>query len=210
MNWSDYEGVWKRQELPGGQTADVGGLAATFETKRRKMAAVLQARDILEGCAGLIGTAGYGLAWWQLGRSGWPIVFAMGLVLGVVAVFVRERIRALRGQLGLNSSLLTKIDADIAELRHQRHLALGIWKWYLGPIAVSMVIVVGTLSHSRQPWDVARDPLFLGGLGVFFALMLWFAWEINRRAVRKQIDPRIEELMKLRREIDHVYVGGAG
>jgi len=201
MNWSDYEGVWKRQELPIGQTADVGTLAATFESKHRKMAAVLQARDFLEAGAGVIGIAGYLLMWRMLGRAGWPIAIAILLILFVMSVFVRERVRATRTRLGPDASLGTKIDADIAVLRHQRDLLHGIWRWYLGPIAVSVVIVAGTLSRSRPSWDVGRDPMFLGGFGVFFALMLWFAWEINRHAVRKQVDPRIEELEKLRREV---------
>ena len=40
MNWNDYEAVWKRQALPVGADADLATLRETFETKRRKMAAV--------------------------------------------------------------------------------------------------------------------------------------------------------------------------
>ena len=165
------------------------------------MAAGLQARDYLEAGAGVIGIAGYILMWRMLGRAGWPIAIAIILIIVVMSVFVRERVRANRNRLGPEATLAAKIDADIAVLRRQRDLLHGIWRWYLGPTAASVVIVAGTLSRSRPSWDVGRDPMFLGGFGVFFALVLWFAWEINRHAVRKQVDPRIEELEKLRREV---------
>jgi hypothetical protein len=38
--------------------------------------------------------------------------------------------------------------------------------------------------------------------GMVVAGAFWFAWFINRRAVRNRIDPRLEELEELRRELD--------
>ena len=151
MKWSDYEAIWKRQRLPVGASADLGGLMETFESKRRKMAATLLARDILEGGTGLLGSVGSGFAWCQLGKSGWPIAFALILILSVVGVFVRERVIAHRNRMGPNAPLLSKVDADIAVLRQQRRLVLRLWQWYLGPTAASVVIVSLTISFSRPP-----------------------------------------------------------
>jgi hypothetical protein len=201
MNWNDYEAVWKRQELPVGANADVGALKATFEAKHRKMAAVLSASDMLEAGAGVLGCVAYGFIWRQVGRAGWPIAISIALILAVIAIFIRERFIARRNRLGSEATLLAKIEADIAVLRRRRKLTMGMWTWYLGPTALSVVILSLTLSFSRPEGDIERDALFLGGFGAFFALLLWFAWEINRRAVRKRLDPRIEELEKLRREI---------
>lgn len=201
MNWNDYEALWKRQELPVGANADIEALKATFETKRRKLAKVLFAGDALEAGAGVAGVVAYGFIWWQIGKTGWPIALAMALVLGVVWVFVRELAEARRARQGADASLLAKVEADIAALRRRRRLILGLWKWYLGPTAASVVIVGMTITRSRPQFDIARDPVFLGGFSLFFAGLLWLAWEGNRRAVRKQLEPRIEELEKLRREI---------
>ncbi len=77
---------------------------------------------------------------------------------------------------------------------------LHIWQWYLGPIAAAIGIVFGTLIRNRPPWDVGRDPLSIGGFSLFFAFCLWFAWEINRRAVRQRLELRLKELEKLRRD----------
>ena len=39
------------------------------------------------------------------------------------------------------------------------------------------------------------------GLIVFLAFVVWFAWFINYRALRQQLQPRLVELEKLREEL---------
>lgn len=208
MNWNDYEAVWKRQELPTGADADLANLRETFETKRRKLAATLLVRDFAEGATGLFVSGLLTYFWWRLGKEGWPMVFAILLVLGVSGFFARERYRAHRGRLGADVPLLTKIEADIAELGHQRHLLLNIWWWYLSPLAAAIIIVCaamlrlvphGTLASLRQ------HPTAVAWIVFYFAVVLplcfWGAWLINRRAVRKSIEPRLAELEKLHRDL---------
>jgi len=201
MNWNDYEAVWKRQELPVGADADLASLRQTFETKRRELAATLLIRDWTEISACLVVVAFYAWFWRSIGPSGWPMAVAMLLILGVAGVFLRERRRTRRKRLGADSPLLAKIEADLAELCHQRRLLLNVWAWYLAPGAGAMLIQVGVIIRRAKPWEATREPLFLLGFGLCLALFLWFVWAINVRAVRKQIEPRLGELEKLRRDI---------
>ena len=145
MNWSDYETIWKHQELPVGADADLSNLRETFESKRRKMAKGLFARDLLEGATGLLVSGVFANVWWHMGKPGWPLAFAIALILGISGFFVRERNRAHRHRLGADAPLLAKIEADIAELRHQRHLLFHLWSWYLAPLAAAVVIIGITL-----------------------------------------------------------------
>lgn len=201
MNWNDYEAVWKRQPLPVGAEADIAELRATFETKRRKLAAAIQVRDYAEAGAGLIIAAAYAFFWWQLGRAGWPLAFAIVLILGVVGFFVRERLRARRLRLGADAPLVAKVAADIAELRHQCRLIRSMWAWYLAPCAGAMVIQGWVIIRRAPAWSPLHAPLFLLGLGLFFAVVFWFAWLMNRHALRKQLEPRLAELEKLHRDL---------
>ena len=201
MNWNDYEAVWKRQELPVGADADLVSLRATFETKSRKLHAALLAGDFAEAGAGVIVAGAYAFFWWQVGRSGWPLALAIILVLGVSVFFIRERLRARRGRLSVDAPMLAKVEADINELKHRRRLVRDMWAWYLAPIAAAMIIQFFVLAQRPALRDLMRDPFILAGFGVFSALMFWFAWFINHRAVRKQIDPRLKELEKLRRDL---------
>src|SRR5208283_2917849 len=155
MNWNDYEAIWKRQELPVGAGADLATLRGAFEKKRRKLAATLFMRDILEAVAGVFASGVFAYSWWPVGREAWPMVFAIALILGISGFFVRERFRAHRLRLGPDVPLVAKVEADIAELRHQRHLLLNIWSWYLAPcggaIAIGGATVVRVLIIKAQP-----------------------------------------------------------
>ena len=198
MSWRDYEMIWKRQSPPVGALADVADLKATFEAKKRKLYAALKIRDYSEAGVGLLISPVFIYLWWQLGSAGWPIGIGVLLILGICLVFVRERFRVRRMQLGAEAPLLNKVESCLEELNHQRELLLSMWKWYLGPLAVAMALFGEAIRQSRPSWDISHDPLFRIGFGVFCGLLFWFAWEINRRAVRKQIEPRIVELKKLR------------
>ena len=201
MNWNDYEAVWKRQELPVGANADLANLRATFETKRRKLAAAIQVRDFAEGGAGLIVAAAYAFFWWQLGRAGWPMAFAIVLILGVVGFFVRERMRARRLHLGADATLMAKVAADIAELRHQCRLIRSLWAWYLAPCAGAIAIQCWLIIHRAPAWSPVHASWFLLSLALCFAVVFWLAWLLNRHVLRKQLEPRLVELEKLHRDL---------
>jgi hypothetical protein len=201
MNWNDYEAAWKRQPLPIGANADAADLRATYETKSRKMAAAIQVRDYAEAGAGLVVAVAYVFFWWQVGRDGWPMAFALALILGLSGFFVRERIRARRLRLGPDAALLVKVGADIAELRRQCHLLSLVWAWYLAPCAGAIAIHFWVIIRRTPSWSPLREPLVIAGFGGFFVLILGLVWMMNRRALRKQLEPRLAELEKLRDDL---------
>jgi hypothetical protein len=206
MNWNDWEMIWRRQEAPVGAAADVTLLKQTFEAKRRKLARRLFVRDVLEAAAGVLVAGALVYLRWHMKYAGWPIVIALALVLGVTGFFVRERIRTRRQRLGADAPLLAKLDADVAELQHQRRLLWNVWPWYLGPLAIAWAIVGATALANTDAVgrEMLKHPLVLGFTGGYFVLCLvlfWVVWAVNRRVVRTHLDPRLEELEKLRREL---------
>jgi len=201
MNFSDYEAIWKRQELPLGANADVGQLKENFAVKSRKLSATLLARDLLEAGAGAVVCLALAFIWRKLGSDGWPVGVAMVLVLGVSGVFVRERFRARRFRLNPDAPLLAKIVADLAELQHQRRLFQWMWAWYLGPLFVAILLGHVAFYLHAEPWEPQRDPLITAGFLVFYLLLFGLAWVNNRQVIRRQLEPRIVELEKLHRDL---------
>lgn len=212
MNWNDYEALWKRQELPAGAGTDVAELRRTFEAKRRYFARTLQARDCLELVAGVFVSLVFARMWWRLGREGWPIGLAILLMLGLSGFFLRERWRTVRQRLGPEATLRAKLEAELAELHHQRRLLLNVARWYVAPCAVAVFLVAFALLQkawhsvpadffqklSAHPWIVAA----IGGYFlVILPLVFWGICALNRYAVRKTIDPRIAELEKLHQDL---------
>lgn len=208
MNWNDLESAWKRQALPAGATADLATLQASFESKRRRMAVTLLLRDLLEAGAGVFVAGVLGALWWRLGAAAWPLSLAIALLLGLSGFFVRERLRTRRLRLGPGAPVLAKIAADLAELRHQRRLLLHVAWWYLAPCLAAIVIAGLTLLSLLPPHvlhGLLRQPAALAWVAGYVLILLpalfWGVWALNRRAVRRQIEPRIAELEKLQREL---------
>ena len=201
MNWNDYEAVWKRQELPVGANADLPALFASFESRSRKMHAALMVRDLAEAGAGVLVSGFYVFFWMKMGKGAWPMAIAIVLILGISAIFVRERFRAHLYRRSADAPLLAKVESDIALLRHQRSMVRSLWIWYLGPCSAAMFIQFFVIYRREPAWSPLHEPVILLIFGSFFALLFWFAWEINRRALRKRIVPRLAELEKLHREI---------
>ncbi len=202
MNWRDWEMIWKRPELPLGAAADLASIRDTFEVKRRKFRNALLVRDVVEGGAGLLVVIALAFIWWRQGRSGWPIAAAIALVLGVVAVFVRERLRARRNRVDASAPLAHRLAGYIVDLQQQRRLMQRMWQWYFAPLGAAIFVVVLAIVRTRPAWDIGRDPRFLGGYFVFVGLLMVGVWLVNRDAVRRRIEPRLVELEKLRADLN--------
>lgn len=197
MNWNDYVAVWKRQPLPVGESADLRELRATFETKRRKLAATLWVRDLTELLACVVLVWVYSRYWQKVGPTGWPMGLAILMIVFVASAFIRERWRVRRSRLGPEASLRAKIEADLAELHHQRHLLLRVWAWYIAPCAAAILIHLGVIvAHDQE-----RRPTSWVVASIFAVAACGGIWALNRRAVRKQIEPRLAELQKLHRDV---------
>ena len=201
MNWSDYEAIWKRQELPRGAQADLAALRESFELKHRKLEATLRTRDWSEFLAGMFVCAIQAKFWWKAGAAGWPMAFAILLVLTVSLFFVRERLRARALRLRSDAPLLDKIAADLAEMRHQRRLLSRVALWYLAPLGASMLIHGYVIIGRTPAWSPLHQPAVQLGFGLFFALVFGLVWVVNRRTVRDRIEPRLAELEKLHRDL---------
>jgi hypothetical protein len=196
MNWNDLKSVWAGQSLLSGPYADIAALRDEFEAKRRRLARVLFWRDVREAAAALFVAGVFA----HMGPVGWPTALAVVLMLGLAGFFVWERFRAHQQKVGADASLVAKLEAEIAELRRQRGLLLNVGTWYLAPCMGAAAIGAATaLIHAPKPLaaKLAAGAIML----ILLALVSWGVWALNRWAVRKCLDPRLEELKKLHQSL---------
>jgi hypothetical protein len=194
MNWSDCEAAWKRQPVTLASAAEVRALEANFEAKRRQMAAARFARAVIEGSMGPLVCLAIGAFWLFTGRGGWPAVFAVALILtGFGATWFLGR-RARQPPPAADAPLLTRVDADIASLERERRRLLTMRSSVYGPViaVVLMIPFVLFLLSDR------RAESFAVAFSIYYAATLVGGWLLNRREVRTRIDPRLDELEKLR------------
>ncbi len=203
MNWSELTAKWNQQSAPAFSRAELTALETSFESERRRLASRLFWRDIREAGASGLASGFLIVVAVRWGRAAWPIAAAAAVGLGVAAFFVRERLRVGRARRGPGAPLLAKLEADLAELRHQRRLLTHVGRWLLGPIVTSWAVVV-VAAVIIAPGHGSNHPLFLGGYVAVSFLVFWGVWIVNRQAVKRSIDPRIAELEALKRDIETV------
>lgn len=205
MNWNDLEKTWAGQSLPAAAAIDLTQLRRTFEAQSRRLARTLFWRNVREAGAGAFVAVSIAYSALRLPAMAWLSWLAMALVIGVTVFFLWEMARARRNRLGPDASLLAKLDGDIAELRHQRRLLVNVGTWYLAPLFASMIAqkLARTLS-TRTLESVLQDSRALTGFvisSLFYAAVCWGVWVYNRRAVRKKIEPQLQELENLRHNL---------
>lgn len=210
MSWNDWEAAWRRQQPPVGETADLAALKATFEARRRKLAATVLLRNSLEGGTGIAGTAF--LVWlsWRHGIAGWPVAISATIFFCITCVFITDLIRSLRARVGPEAPMLAKVEAEIAELEHQRRLMRTWWAWYLVPGLVALAlgfVGLARLNYGRSPpgflVELLTTPLTAAWL---FILVASFTFPLIRvcRALRRAMADarlRLDELEKLKRAL---------
>ena len=212
MNLSDYEAIWKRQEVPLGMAADLADLKNTFEVKRRKFERTIVLRNSIEGVGGIIGSVGLILLpWWLFGITGWPFILGVMIILGVSSIFLRDMLRFRRVRLGPEASMLAKLENYIAELHHERHLFAHVGKWYVTPYFVAFSLYFyGFLRHagprigSDELIALFTTPNTLAWIVILIStptLAIFWWWRDVQSSIRLRIDPRIEELEKLRQSL---------
>jgi hypothetical protein len=207
MSWNDWEAAWRRQEPPVGATADVESIKQSFEAKRRKFARTVLMRNVAEGGTGIVLTPVMVLITCHYGKEGWPLAISTALLFGVTCVFIVDLIRSVCRRVGPGASMLAKIEADIAELRHQRSFINTWWAWYLLPgvaaIGISFV-TLGRLNYGTAPpgylTNLLTTPITLAWIIVLIAVPSYFlhgVWRDLQKAI-KNIQLRIDELEALR------------
>ncbi|MEY3774556.1 MAG: hypothetical protein RLZZ129_1336 [Verrucomicrobiota bacterium] len=198
MKWHELENLWQTQPAaPAAASWD----EAAFETQRRRFARSLARRDWLEAGTGLFVAVMFSLPPLLAGAAAWPAWIAVALVLGVTAVFVRERRRARRAAPAPEAPLRTRLEAEIRELEHQRRLLRNVAWWYLLPLMSAVVLLIwavhlalpGNLT-SAMIWRLVWFGAIMAGVA---AVTLW----LNRQAVRRTIEPRLRELQAALREL---------
>jgi hypothetical protein len=122
-------------------------------------------------------------------------------MLGVAAFFILERIRARRGKPGFDAPMLAKLEADLAELRHQRRLLSNVGIWYLAPLGAGIATMLAAVYLSLPGPVRERGLVYFAGCLAAAALLFWGVWALNRRAVSKGVEPAILELERLRDEL---------
>jgi hypothetical protein len=198
MNWTEFERTWQ-DALPRFQAPawDVG----QFEQQRRRLARTLARRDWLEAGVSFGVAAFFTAVLWPLGLKVGPAWGSVAILVVMGVVFVRERRRARALLPDPGAPLRARVEAEIAELEHQRRLLGGVLWWYVLPfLAVVGLLLWGV--HAALPGPVTSEAwLRIGWFGATCVGLGGAVVWLNRVAVRRSIEPQLRDLQRLRDEL---------
>ena len=193
MTLDDYRDVWQEQE-PSDDFDDLEEVLNDMKERSEEYDRTIFWRDVREiGAAVLVA-----------GFFGWTAVSAETLLTRIGALIVVAaaglivwKLRATResGEDEMaGRPVAERLKAEIERVEDQIRLLENVLWWYLAPMGAGLVVMVA--SGGIEGWF---EPVYLGGLVVFFG----FVWWLNQRAVDRCYRPHRRDLVRTLRRIEN-------
>lgn len=198
MNFEDVQKSWQNQTAGMQITINSELLLKEVRRNQQQFRATIYSRDVREVVVAVLLIP----VFIYLGRrqDNWGDYLVAFACFVVGAFFLIDRRQQKNKTSEQCDSLKDCAAASLAEVRHQIWLLKNILWWYLLPLFVPIVISIcwPTLHSGKlSPVDAA---FLLGPIGAI-AAVYWFLYWLNQYAIKKQLDPRRQELEKLLNEL---------
>jgi hypothetical protein len=203
MNFENWQELWQKQPAPGAVAQDT--ITETIRRVRagaRSFDRTIFWRDSREVIAAIGVAAVFGfIAWAKIheGAQAWDAIIATILPLGVAGFLLVDRARARDLRPVPNGTVVAELDHAIAELRHQHALLKNVLWWYLLPLVAGAALIMSHAILMASPAWWARLAL-VGITCAVLAAVIVPVYFLNQRVAEKELWPRLEELIRRRRE----------
>ncbi|WP_428307358.1 hypothetical protein [Lacipirellula sp.] len=191
----DFQKAWQAQASQERVTIAADLLRSEVERNQHSFRTMILLRDIREvGVSLLLIPVWLFLGVWL--ALPWTWYLSIPAFIWVAAFMLIDRARHAAPPSTPGEPLVQSVQTSLVDVEHQIKLLRSVQWWYLLPIAIPMLAFFGQVTwRASQSWLEA----IVGG-GCFFAFVVAtnaFLYWVNRVAVRKQLQPRREELIKL-------------
>jgi hypothetical protein len=192
MNSDQLQRIWKTQ---GQLSVDYDAFLNEVRRNQRALNASVFWRDVREVGASICVVAFF--LFWGVADRAWPCFVAALSGIWVGSFMLVDRIRQKRKTPSPGEPLLACIESSVAQVKHQIWLLGNVFWWYLLPVAIGFVFVIGCYAwRIRQSWWLSLTAVVVSL--AFCAFACWIIYWMNQRAVEKELRPRQQELESLR------------
>jgi len=190
--------AWQAESSQTRVTVDADLLLKEVQRNQRDFRATILRRDVLEVGVGLVLLP----VWFYLGaRNALPWTWWLGVpaILWVVGFFLVDRMRYPQTPSDPGEPLLNCVKKSLSQVEHQIWLLRNVFWWYLLPftIAISSFFAHVAWQLAIETNDWLEAIVFATILFVFLFALYYFIYWLNQLAVRKQLEPRRQELLAL-------------
>jgi hypothetical protein len=195
MNADHFQQAWRAQASRTRVTIDAELLLKEVQRNQRDFRATILHRDVIEVGVGLL-LLPY---WFYQGLTSslpWTWWLTVPAIIWVIGFFLVDRWRHPQTPSDPGEPLITCVKNSLAQVEHQIWLLRNVGWWYLLPFAISILAF-----FAHVAWQSSDDWLQALGVAaplcVFILALYTFIYWLNQRCVRKQLEPRRQELLTL-------------
>jgi Na+/proline symporter len=194
MNFEDLQKAWQSQETGAKVTINADVLLKVVRRNQRQFWATIFWRDVREVGVAVLLTLFF--LYHGARHHDWTDYLLAFACFGVGGFFVVDRLLQRRMQPAAKDSLKACIGNSLHQVSHQIWLLKNVFWWYLLPLAAALEIsFCASAWHARHDAVTAVSDFVIPTL--LMALVYWGIYRLNQYAVRKDLEPRRQELETL-------------
>lgn len=195
MSLDKYQQAWKAKALQHEVIFDTEALTKEVQRSQEAFRAMILRRDVREVGTSLVMIP----IWFVMGISmslPWTWYLTVPAMLWIAAFMLVDRRRHPQRPSDPGEPLLLYVKESLTQVEHQIWLLRNVFWWYLLPPSISlMAFFVHTSWNVTGSWWGCL--LVSGFFGVFLLVLYGGIYWLNQWAVRKQLEPRRNDLQKL-------------
>lgn len=208
MNEHDIRSIWKGASQEDLIKLDLSLLIFDMKSKMESIEKRIKSRDVVEITAACIGMVIFGYLLFEIPFPLTKVACAMAIGWFVYVIY-RLKTAQRVGEPNNTMTFREKLAAQKLFMMEQARMLNSVLYWYvLPPFIMNMVFFFGLENPENYDWD----PGFFGGLPydlkgkiictVGIALFNIYVVWLNRRAVRRDINPVIEQIQTLENQLE--------
>lgn len=190
-----YQQAWQAHSSQARVTIDTDLLLKEVQRNQQAFLTTIFRRDVIEIGVGLL-LLPY---WFYAGVTRslpWTWYLAVPAILWVIGFLLVDRKRHPQTPSEPGEPLLKCVEKALTQVEHQIWLLRNVFWWYLLPFAIPILAF-----FAQAAWQASKNWIEALGaasaLFLFVAVLYFFIYHMNQRAVRKQLEPRRQELLAL-------------
>jgi CubicO group peptidase (beta-lactamase class C family) len=195
MDLDSYQKAWHSQSSQTRVTIAADLLLKEVQRSQRTFRATIFRRDFLEVVIGLLMLP----LWFFTGHwlsLPWTWFLGVPAITWVTLFILMDRIRHKQQPSEPGEPLLECVKVSLTQVEHQIWLLRNVFWWHLLPytIAILAFFAQNAWLHNSGFWPIT---LAFAPFVVFLLILYGFAYHLNQRAVRREFEPRRQELLTL-------------
>ncbi len=195
MEPDKYQQAWKADAAQTRVTIDADLLSKEVQRSHRDFQSTIFWRDVREVGVALLLIP----IWFAMGipfSLPWTWYLTVPALIWVTGFILVDRRRHPQRPSEPGEPLLYYVKEALTQVEHQIWLLRNVFWWYLLPFSISIMAFFLHVAWQTSGvwWEFV---VFAGFLGLFLLVPYGWIYRLNQRAVREQLEPRRQNLLKL-------------